>query len=61
MPKDGSVRDDYDYNVRAHIARIKLDFHLRENAIKEMQDAIDSAGKLKYFKTPNHVAGLRRT
>ena len=26
------------------IYRIELDFHLRENGIKEMQDAIDSAG-----------------
>ena len=38
------------------IYRIELDFHLRDNAIKEMQDAIDSAGmngQVKIFKTPN--------
>ena len=34
------------------IYKIELDFHLRENATKEMQDAIDSAemnGKVKIF------------
>ena len=41
MPKDGSVRDGY--NVAAYIES-KLDFNLRENSIKEMQDAIDSVG-----------------
>ena len=29
---------------------IELDFHLRENAIKEMQDAIDSAGMNRQAK-----------
>ena len=34
------------------IYRIELDFHLRDNTIKEMQDAIDSAvmnGQVKIF------------
>ena len=44
--------------MSVHIYRIELDFHLRHNAIKEMQDAIDSAGmngQVKIFKTPNQA------
>ena len=44
--------------MSVHIYRIELDFHLRHNVIKEMQDAIDSAGmngQVKIFKTPNQA------